>query len=179
MNKARLLLLILGLSLLSGSVCMHPATLRVAELRDGSVAYLPEHYYEYAPVIPDGMDPYEWLGSDLEWADEYVVNTWDCSKMAAYLEWVLENSGVQTEIHARLGHAWLMVWREDKEQWWAYECVSLRWIDPWIQDTYYDATFKWDNVYELRWWYGYYPWPFAWEWCWWADTSGIDEMEAH
>lgn len=168
MNKARLLLLILGLSLLSGSVCMHPATLRIAEV-DGNVCYrIPSDYYFHASVIPVRVDPYEWL-TNLEWADEYKTDEWDCSNMAAYLEWVLENAGIPTRIHAGYGHAWLLIWRSDKQEWWAYECTGLHWINPWAGGAYYRPELVWDNIYDVQQWHHPFLRHFAWEWCWWTE----------
>lgn len=179
MNKTRFLSLMLGLLLLSGSVCTYPATLRVAEIPGAKWHRTPDNYYGYASVIPAGMDPYEWLGSDLEWDMDYEKNAWDCSNMTAYMEWVLENAGVRASIQAGDGHAWLMVWREDKEAWWAYECVGLRWINPWVGGTYYHSELEWDSIYSLKRWHGqWYAQTFAQEWCWWTSTLNLfDPLE--
>lgn len=173
MNKIRLLLLLLGLSLLSGSVCVYPAALRVAVTHSGTWCKIPDNYYSYAPVIPAGIDPYVWLGSLDRWDKGYTRNSWDCSKMTAYMEWALENAGVEAKIQAGYGHAWLLVWRTDKEEWWAYECVGLRWIHPWTGGNYYNPQHTYDDMHELRKACIDHVVYFAQEWCWWTSATQL------
>ena len=173
MNKARLLLLMLLLATLSGSVCMHPATLRVVEIPDAKMYYVPANYYNYASIIPPGVDPFEWL-ENLKWDREYAKDEWDCSNMALYIEWVLENAGIPAKIYAGYGHAWVVVWRTDvveTGEWVAFECVGLHWIHPWSNGRYYHPVWEWDSIYNLRKWHGCHSYAFAREWCWWADTD--------
>lgn len=170
--RAQLPLLIIALSLLVGSTCMHPATLRVAELNNAFLDFIPNDYYNYASIIPAGTNPYEWL-EDLEWDRDYQANHWDCSTMALYIEWAMENAGVPAKVCLSSGHAWVQIWRRDRQEWWAYECVSLRWVNPWVQGRYYNPYKTFADVYELEAWYYHNYYFFALEWCWWADTSEL------
>lgn len=171
MDKIRLLYALLCLSLLSGSVCTYPATLRTVQI-DTVWHKIPGNYYNYAPVIPAGVDPYAWLGN-LEWDKDYKMNEWDCSNMALYMEWMLENAGVTARIQTGYQHAWLMIWRTDKEAWWAYECVGLRWIHPWVGGNYYHPENTYSDIYMLREQYAGHILHFMREWCWWRDISHL------
>lgn len=138
MIKALVILTLAGLSFLQGP------------LSDGmkSVGEIPSDYYNNMCIIPEGMGVKEWLTA-AEWVKPYELNSWDCSEMSAYTEWVLENCGYESMIRLQQiddyrDHAFVMV-RIDGE-WKAYESVTREFMSYKLSLIY---TIEYPTIYDL------------------------------
>ena len=75
---------------------------------------IPSDYYSHDCKLPTDQSMQEYLANS-EWVDDYEINAWDCSQMAAYMEFMLENCGYHVVIRAaevegeEYGHAWILV----------------------------------------------------------------------
>lgn len=69
---------------------------------------IPENYYDMNCVIPPWMSVEEWL-VETRWPIEYEAGGFDCSKMAAYTEWALENCGIDAKFMLIPRHAFVVV----------------------------------------------------------------------
>jgi hypothetical protein len=92
-----------------------------------------------------------WL-SRAAWAEEYEADGFDCSQMAAFLEWIIDNAGYQVRVFAGHGHCWLSI--EIEGEWVAYEATSLSW-KPEVNShpLYYKPTIVFTNLYDVVSWY--------------------------
>lgn len=112
---------------------------------------IPERYYQYGSIIPVGVSLETWL-SQQEWTVEYKENDFDCSKMAAYIEWTLENSGYTTRIvlgevyddGAKYDHAWVEV-KQDRK-WRIIETTTFQFA---YDDSMYFPTYNFNDIYQL------------------------------
>jgi len=127
---------------------------------------IPEEYYSQGCMLPTDMSMQEYL-ADSRWTDDYQyeANAWDCSQMAAYMEWMLENCGYHVVIRLadvegkENGHAWILV--EFEQGMLAYECTGRYWVYPskeigrsYNSDSYnpsmYYAGIEYESIYNIR-----------------------------
>ena len=150
---------------------------------------IPDNYYSQPCELPTDQSMQEYLANS-DWLDDYDVGGWDCSQMAVYMEFMLENCGYHTVIREadmegeQYGHAWILV--EFKQGWLAYECTGRYWVYPdeataKSYDPYgtvhwnpskYDAGVQYESIYDI-WdgykWYGNGEAAFLKECGWWAN----------
>lgn len=127
---------------------------------------IPSNYYEGGQSIPNGQTIHEYL-SNSEWLIDYEENAFDCSQMAAYMEWYLTNCGYNVVIRCAnvenkdSGHAWILI--EFSQGWMAYECTERYWVYPSEEvarsyDPYgyvvwnpsmYTAGIQYDSIYDV------------------------------
>lgn len=127
---------------------------------------IPNEYYMQDCWGLDGENVYEYL-DNIEWTTEYERNAFDCSQMAAYLEWRLTNCGYNVVIRGAdvegedYGHAWILM--EFSEGWLAYECTGLYWVYPdkataesyvrddvyYYESSYYTAGVSYESIYDI------------------------------
>ena len=129
-------------------------------------APIPSDYYSQDCELPTDQSMQEYLANS-EWVDDYDAGGWDCSQMAAYMEFMLENCGYHTVIRdadmegEQYGHAWILV--EFRQGWLAYECTGRYWVYPdeataRSYDPYgtvhwnpskYDAGMQYESIYDI------------------------------
>jgi len=80
--------------------------------------FIPSDYYRSPCPIPKGVSLNSYL-TDYQWVDPYQANRWDCSQMAAYIEWLAENCGYEANIviATSISHSWVEIkignkWRQ-------------------------------------------------------------------
>lgn len=112
---------------------------------------VPEGYYDCVCQQPEGTTLRDWL-SNLAWYGEIDLSGggWDCSQIAAYIEWLAENCGHNAVFTGRTstdnycGHVWLTIEGQP------YEATGLYWIDL---DTaapgYYEADHHFQDIYAV------------------------------
>ena len=109
-----------------------------------------EGYYDAPCQKLEGVDVVTWL-AELEWVGPVDLSGggWDCSAMAARIEYLAENCGVDAEIVCRrssgleLGHCWVVV------DGLAYEATGNYWINLETADVgYYSSDLVFDDIYE-------------------------------
>jgi len=129
---------------------------------------IPDEYYSQGCMLPTDVPMQEYL-ADSRWTDDYQyeANAWDCSQMAAYMEWMLENCGYHVVIRLadvegeENGHAWILV--EFEQGMLAYECTGRYWVYP-SEDigrsynpdssfsynpSMYDAGIEYESIYDV------------------------------
>lgn len=127
---------------------------------------IPNDYYSQDCELPTDQSMQEYLANS-EWVDDYDAGGWDCSQMAAYMEFMLENCGYHTVIREadlqgeQYGHAWILV--KFRQGWLAYECTGRYWVYPdeataRSYDPYgtvhwnpskYDAGMQYESIYDI------------------------------
>jgi hypothetical protein len=135
-------------------------------IEQSTTAPIPDDYYSQDCKLPTDQSMYEYL-SNSHWIDDYEADSWDCSQMASYMEFMLENCGYHVVIREadvegeQYGHAWILV--EFKEGWLAYECTGRYWVypseevgesyNPYSQFVYnpsmYDAGVQYESIYDV------------------------------
>lgn len=150
---------------------------------------IPDDYYSQPCELPTDQSMQEYLANS-EWLDDYDAGSWDCSQMAAYIEFSLENCGYHTIIavaetdYSEYGHAWILV--EFKQGWLAYECTGRFWVYPdeltarsydpygyvYWNPSFYTAGVQYESIYDL--WNGYKQYrnaeeEFLQEYGWWVE----------
>lgn len=98
----------------------------IPEIVDSLHFGIPDGYYDGQCIVPHGLDMETWLTAT-RWRKSYKLNSWDCSGMSAFTEWVLENCGYESEIRTeriddRTDHAYIMVKIGGK--WRGYDAVT-------------------------------------------------------
>ncbi len=127
---------------------------------------IPGDYYLQDCKLPTDQSMQKYLANS-DWVDDYEMGGWDCSQMAAYMEFMLENCGYNVVIRVAdvegedYGHAWILV--EFKEGMLAYECTSRHWVYPsesvarsyephsyvyWCPSMY-DAGVRYESIYDI------------------------------
>ena len=127
---------------------------------------IPNDYYSQDCELPTDQSMQEYLANS-EWIDDYDAGGWDCSQMAAYMEFMLENCGYNVVIRAadvegeEYGHAWILV--EFQEGMLAYECTTRHWVYPsealarsyepfsyvYWSPSMYDAGVRYESIYDI------------------------------
>jgi hypothetical protein len=110
---------------------------------DDSRFVVPGDYYNSACPIPKWMPVKMWL-TMMVWRAPYELNGWDCSQMAAYTEWAMENCGYDTQIAVSESHAWVII--DIRGEKCGYECTSRH-----IRNTekYLDPLAIFENLYDI------------------------------
>jgi len=140
------------------------------------VDVLPAGYYASACQQPPGLGIDEWVEQlDL---GSFERGGWDCSRRSAYVEWLLQNCGVNAWIAARRGsvdHAWVLV-EVDGGLWQAFETSDGGyWVSPGrhrlaVED-YFVPDYRVEKVQDwLTVWPGETEWFLA-EWGWWCPLG--------
>lgn len=127
---------------------------------------IPSDYYSQNCELQTDQSMQEYL-SNSEWLEDYDAGGWDCSQMAAYMEFMLENCGYHTIIaeaetdYSEYGHAWILV--EFQQGWLAYECTGRYWVYPdestarsydpygtvhW-NPSFYTAGVQYEDIYDV------------------------------
>lgn len=111
---------------------------------------VPTGYYASEPHAGlVGDDMFETM-KNWNWKDDYELNGWDCSQMAACMEWALECAGHNAVIMMTESHAWIMVEIEDEDTWYAYECTTCCWIDPYVEDQdHYTTGERFESIHDV------------------------------
>ena len=87
---------------------------------------VPQGYYDSPCTIPKGVSLNSYL-TDYKWVDPYQAYGWDCSQMAANIEWLVENCGYEANLVAttessEFDHIWVEIKIGNK--WRPYEATS-------------------------------------------------------
>jgi hypothetical protein len=145
-------------------------------------------YYNNAPRVKYGSDPFGVdkliMQTNLQifWQLCYEANVFDCSEMAAYLEYVLERHGYTAEIAygvmKGIGfHAWVLVYNNVADCWVPVEATSPTGTWDWFAFQlvtgnklidYLKPQRKWTSIYEVA--------PIS-EYDWW-NSSYADQLVA-
>lgn len=153
-----------------------PTTSQQFSKSESNTVPIPDDYYSQDCELPTDQSMQEYL-SNSHWVEDYEENSWDCSQMAAYMEFMLENCGYNVVIREadvageQYGHAWILV--EFKEGWLAYECTERYWVYPneavarsydpyghvYWNPSMYDAGVQYDTIYDV------------WEYCRWYSNG--------
>jgi hypothetical protein len=153
-----------------------PTTPQQFHKSESNTVPIPDDYYSQSCELPTDQSMQEYL-SNSHWVEDYEENSWDCSQMAAYMEFMLENCGYNVVIREadvageQYGHAWILV--EFKEGWLAYECTERYWVYPneavarsydpygyvYWNPSMYDAGVQYDTIYDV------------WEYCRWYSNG--------
>jgi len=124
------LILVVFLLILSSSLPELPPRLNPTTLAKlvppGRTGRVPEGYYDIECPFGEIEDLIAWL-ENVEWGDSYSEDAFDCSDMAALMEWVVEICGGEAKLVLFSGgtagnHIWLRVKTEDC--WLDYETVT-------------------------------------------------------
>lgn len=143
---------------------------------------IPVDYYDQRCIIPWAMPVETWL-TVMKWPRPYERDAWDCSQMAAFTEWALENCGYEAEtvltrviiqvprrrmIRGRMqGHAYVRVLLDGV--WRNYEATSRRWLTARDMALMRGPDLTFGSIYSLY----YFTWDkvgFAREWAWWGHS---------
>ena len=166
-----------------------PTTSQQFGKSESNTVPIPDDYYSQDCELPTDQSMQEYLANS-HWIEDYEENSWDCSQMAAYMEFMLENCGYHVVIRSadvageQHGHAWILV--EFKEGWLAYECTGRYWVYPsesvarsydpygyvhW-NPSMYDAGIQYESIYDV-WddykWYSNGEEAFSQEYGWWVE----------
>jgi len=128
---------------------------------------IPDDYYNRRCEIPAEQNVIEWLLADWNENNQYQAKQWDCSNMAIYTEYILENCGYDAVIQGDNNHAWLLIWlpagvttRNEYYElqytttngYYLFEVTGCYF--PSNSEYYkYNALYQWDDIYEV------------WDWC--------------
>ena len=124
---------------------------------------IPVDYYSQGCQLPTDQPMQEYLANS-DWIEAYKAGGWDCSQMAAYMEYALENCGYNTVIRRAecegesIGHAWILV--EFSQGWLAYECTGRYWVFPdaevaksygsgYYNPSMYYAGTQYESIYDI------------------------------
>lgn len=120
---------------------------------------LPPGYYCSECQQPSNLTFYDWMAA-LQ-IPPYRLNAFDCSQMAAYVEWLAESCGHEAILLAKngeeYGHAWVAidiggVFLAYEATWATREHVDQ---NPWIlhsKGIHSAPDAVWDNLYNVPWW---------------------------
>ena len=117
------------------------------------ISPIPNDYYNCGCFLPSDISMYKYMET-FSWNDDsqYEIAGFDCSQMATYTEWELENCGYNVVIALRdetpdsVGHAWILV--EFSDGWLAYECTSCHWVYKSDDPSYYTPDYILENIYD-------------------------------
>ena len=150
---------------------------------------IPSDYYSQDCKLPTDQSMQEYLANS-HWVDDYELDAWDCSQMAAYMEFMLENCGYNVVIRradvedAEYGHVWILV--DFQEGMLAYECTGRYWVYPseavarsydpygyvYWNPGFYTAGVRYESIYDV-WedykWYSNGEEVFLKEYGWWVE----------
>ena len=166
-----------------------PTTSQQFSKSESNTVPIPDDYYSQDCELPTDQSMHEYL-SNSHWIEDYEENSWDCSQMAAYMEFMLENCGYHVVIRVadvedeQYGHAWILI--EFQQGWFAYECTDRYWVYPneavarsydpygyvhW-NPSMYDAGIQYESIYDV-WedhkWYSNGEEAFSQEYGWWVE----------
>lgn len=142
------------------------------KIQAAKVEVIPSGYYASVCEQPAGLGMHEWMEQlDL---GSFERGGWDCSRRSAYVEWLLQNCGVNASIAASRGspdHAWVLV--EVEGSWTAFETSDGGyWVSPGRHRLAVEDYFAPDyRVEEVCDWLTVWPGETAWflaEWGWWV-----------
>ena len=121
----------------------------------------PKSYYSYEHNSDLTYEYLEETILNITDPHEYVVNVFDCSEGAAYMEWYLENKGFGTVIATKGDHAYVIV--RLKRESYAINTAPIHFYHPaYYNYTYLEPDEVFEDIYEAceYGWYG--------EWNWWT-----------
>jgi hypothetical protein len=141
---------------------------------------IPVDYYEKDSVLPKSLTILEFL-MEWEWGIPYEKDAFDCSQMAVYLEWVLENNGYETKIiegEVQLegevyGHMWLRILIDG--EWRLYEPTWRMFVPEDFYNEYAIYAII-EDIYDLwdRYWTRQRSAKMLREYGWWYDAEGME-----
>lgn len=109
---------------------------------------MPEGYYHcedrLSALIPEGVSFRDFLASYLEWRIPYQYGIFDCTEMAAAIEWLAENTGHDARVTCSALHCWVQIQLEDGNYYY-YEAVQLAWVDD---GGYHEHPYVFENIAE-------------------------------